>query len=185
MSRRGNTMRNFDTEDIKAAVSITDVVERYCGIHPARNGRVPCPFHNGQDNNMALYEDNGTYHCFVCGANGDVIRFVQDLFSVGFIQACKTLNEDFGLGLTIDRELTGFEKREMERKRKRREQQKEFGESAIEWRQENLEKAELLYITCDRILNEYNPKRIGKLTKLFIWACHNIASAENEYNKYK
>ena len=178
-------MVSFETDDIKQAVTIQDVVERYCGLHPARNGRVPCPFHNGKDNNMALYSDNN-YHCFVCGASGDQIKFVQTLFNTDFRTACKTLNEDFGLGLAIDRELTGFEKREMERKRRKREQRKEYVKSAAEWRQTELEKAELLYITCDKILTRMSPKQLGnKISPLWVWATHNIAQAEYQYSKFK
>lgn len=176
-------MANFDPEDIKSAVSVQDVAERYCGLHPARNGRVPCPFHHGDDNNLALY--GSSYYCFVCGAYGDTIKFVQDLFNTDFMTACKTINEDFGLGLAIDRELTGFEKREMEKKRKKREQEKDFGDSAQAWRSINLEKAELLYTTCDKILVRMNPKRLGKISPLWVWATHNIAQAEYEYQKFR
>ena len=178
-------MCNFDTDDIKRSVTIQDVVERYCGLHPARNGRVPCPFHNGKDNNMALYDDGG-FHCYVCNASGDQITFVMRLFNVDFMTACKMLNQDFGLGLAIDRELTGFEKREMERKRKQREQKKDYLDGAKEWRQTELEKAELLYITCDKILTRMSPKQLGnKISPLWVWATHNIAQAEYQYSKFK
>lgn len=178
-------MVSFDTDDIKQFVTIQDVVERYCGLHPARNGRVPCPFHNGKDNNMALYDD-GRYYCYVCGASGDQITFVRNMFNVDFITACKMLNQDFGLGLAIDRELTGFEKREMEKKRKQKQQLKEFVQNATKWRQIELEKAELLYVTCDKILTRMNPKKLGnKISPLWIWATHNIAAAEYYYNRFR
>ena len=176
-------MANFDPEDIKQSVSVKDVAERYCGLHPARNGRVPCPFHNGEDNNLAL-KDN-FYYCFVCHASGDQISFVQNILHVDFVTACKTINEDFGLGLAIDRELTGFEKREMERKRKEREQKREFGNEAKSWRDYEREKAELLFVTCDTILCRMSPRKVGKVTPLWTWATHNIAEAEHYYQKFR
>jgi len=185
-------MRNFDPDDIKSAVSVQDAVACYCGLHPARNGRVPCPFHNGQDNNLAFFgnddyhgDGNDHYYCFVCGASGDVIKFVQQMFNCNFMTACQTLNNDFGLGLVIDREPTEEEKRQAFLKRKKKEEMYAFMEQARKWKEFNREKYELLYITCDILLAQYNPNKLGKISPLWVWATHNIAAAEYEYNKYR
>lgn len=185
-------MRNFDPDDIRQSVSVQDVAERYCGLHPARNGRVPCPFHNGKDNNFAffgndLYKGDGNdhYYCFVCGATGDVIKFVQGVFNYDWKTACKTINDDFGLGLPIDRELTEAEKKEAARKRKKKQELYALMEQARTWKEINREKYELLYVTCDIILARMNPNKLGKVSPLWVWATHNIAAAEYEYQKYR
>ena len=74
-----------------------DVLQQY-GFPTARNGRIPCPLHNGKDNNFSY---KGQYFkCFVCGAGGSVIDFVMRLFDLTFRQAVLRINADFHLGLT-------------------------------------------------------------------------------------
>lgn len=183
---------NFDTNDIKSAVSVQDVAARYCDLHPKRGNRVPCPFHNGKDDNLSFYgnddyrgDGNDHYYCFVCHETGDVIKFVQTIFGTDFLTACKTINNDFGLGLAIDRKLSNSEKKEMERKRKKREQMINFMNEAMAWKVFNRDKAEMLYFACDTILTRFSPKQTGKITPLWVWATHNMGSAEFEYMKYK
>ena len=85
-------------------VTMSDVIGMYVpSVHPRRN-RIPCPIHNGEDYNMS-FNDYG-FCCFVCGAHGGVIRFVMDLFGVGFVEAIQKLNRDFCLGLPFDRKIT-------------------------------------------------------------------------------
>lgn len=68
------------------------------GFPTARNGRIPCPLHNGKDNNFSY---KGQYFkCFVCGEGGTVIDFVMKLFGLNFRQAVLRINSDFHLGLT-------------------------------------------------------------------------------------
>ena len=49
---------------------------------------------------MKLYDGQGGFHCFGCGASGSVIDFVMRLFDLNFRQAVLRLNADFQLGLT-------------------------------------------------------------------------------------
>ena len=68
------------------------------GFPTARNGRIPCPLHNGKDNNFSY---KGQYFkCFVCGEGGTVIDFVMKLFGLNFRQAVLRINSDFHLCLT-------------------------------------------------------------------------------------
>ena len=47
-----------------------------------------------------MYDGQGGFHCFACGAHGSVIDFVMRLFDLNFRQAVLRLNADFHLGLT-------------------------------------------------------------------------------------
>ena len=88
---------NNIAENIKQLISMEDVLQQY-GFPTARNGRIPCPLHNGKDNNFSY---KGQYFkCFVCGEGGTVIDFVMKLFDLNFRQAVLRLNADFQLGLT-------------------------------------------------------------------------------------
>lgn len=74
-----------------------DVLCHY-GFPTSINGRIPCPLHNGKDNNFS-YKDH-YFKCFVCGRGGSVIDFVMELFGINYRQAVLRINQDFSLGLT-------------------------------------------------------------------------------------
>lgn len=86
-------------DEIKERVKMPELVERY-GFEIQRGNRIPCPFHGGKNANLGLKDDY--CHCFKCGYSADVIKFVQDFFSVGFSDAVSKINEDFALGLSFD-----------------------------------------------------------------------------------
>jgi len=87
-------------EQIKELVTIPQALQMY-GFDEGRHRRIPCPIHGGKDSNFA-YTDS-VYHCWTCGAKGDVISFVMELHGIGFGQAITRLNADFNLGLTNER----------------------------------------------------------------------------------
>lgn len=104
-------MRDY-AEPIKSAVTMPMALSMY-GYPTPRYRRIPCPIHNGKDNNFA-YKDRH-FVCYVCGAQGDVITFVQKLFGLGFMDACRKIDKDFHLGLNIDGELSREEQERAER----------------------------------------------------------------------
>ena len=63
-------------------------------IHVGRNGMACCPFHNDKTPSMKL---DRRYHCFGCGADGDVIDFAAALYGLGKKEAAVQLAQDFGL----------------------------------------------------------------------------------------
>lgn len=89
---------------IRESLSMEDVAYRYVPHARIRNHRMPCPFHNGEDDNFALYEN--TYYCYVCHEHGDIFNFTQKILGVNFPDALKALNQDFGLNLPIEGKLT-------------------------------------------------------------------------------
>ena len=89
-------MVNYRSERIKAALDIDRVVSFY-GYEPNRQGFVSCPFHNERTASLKIYPNSNTFYCFGCGAGGDVIDFVRQLYGLDFKQACVRLEADFGL----------------------------------------------------------------------------------------
>ena len=63
-------------EAVKQSVTTRQAAEHY-GIHVGRNGMACCPFHNDKTPSMKL---DRRYHCFGCGADGDVIDFAAALY---------------------------------------------------------------------------------------------------------
>ena len=63
-------------EIVKSAVTTRQAAERY-GLEVRYNGMVLCPFH--EDRHPSLKVDE-RFHCFGCGASGDVIDFTSLLY---------------------------------------------------------------------------------------------------------
>ena len=80
-------------EQIKSAVSTKDAAIFY-GIRVSRNGMCCCPFH--PDRHPSMKVDN-RFHCFGCGADGDVINFVERLDGLVPIDAARKLASDFNI----------------------------------------------------------------------------------------
>ena len=79
---------------IKMAVSMKEAAEYY-GLEVNRGNMICCPFHN--DRHPSLYVTDDHYHCFACGAHGDVIDFVGKLFQLSPYDAARKLMADFHL----------------------------------------------------------------------------------------
>ena len=86
--------------DIRRILTAQQVAEFY-GFQVGRSGFIKCPFHaNDNTASLKLYDGEGGFHCFACGAHGSVIDFVMRLFDLNFRQAALRINADFHLGLT-------------------------------------------------------------------------------------
>ena len=85
---------------IKTTVPIADVVARYVRLNPAGERFVGrCPFHDDHDPSLVVYPRTNSFHCFGCGANGDVISFVRKIENVDFDSAVKRLAADYNIPL--------------------------------------------------------------------------------------
>ena len=56
-----------------------------------RRGWGLCPFHADRHPSMKINRDTQTFHCFSCGAHGDVIDFIRHLHNLSFKDALKSL----------------------------------------------------------------------------------------------
>lgn len=86
-------------QSIKQQVPIVDAAEAY-GIH-VQNKKALCPFHS--DTHPSLFFKDNFFKCFVCDAKGDVITLVSKLFNLTPMQAACRINEDYHLGLSIEK----------------------------------------------------------------------------------
>ncbi len=88
-------------ERIKAANELVSLLAER-GIETKRRGRVAvarCPFHEEKTASFTVTPSKGLYHCFGCGAAGDVIGFVTKYDKVGFATALERLARRAGLDL--------------------------------------------------------------------------------------
>lgn len=78
-------------EAVKQSITTRQAAE-YCGLSVNRSGKVACPFHKDRTPSMKV---DKRFHCFGCGADGDVIDFVAKFFDIGAKEAAGKLAEDF------------------------------------------------------------------------------------------
>lgn len=81
-------------ETVKAVVTVRQAAEYY-GLNVNRNGMACCPFH--KDRHPSLKLNKNYFYCFGCGAHGDVVDFVAQLFELSSYEAAKKLAYDFGI----------------------------------------------------------------------------------------
>lgn len=89
--------KNF-IEKVKSALNIVDVVEKF--VHLQKTGanfKGVCPFHDDHSPSMVVSPSRQTYHCFVCGASGDVVAFVQEHLNLSFIEALRWCANQAGI----------------------------------------------------------------------------------------
>ena len=82
------------SEEIKATYSMRDILTK-CGLPaPNRAGFCHCPFHKGdREPSMKIYDKD--FHCFACGANGDIFDFVSRFYDISFKDAFRMLGGDY------------------------------------------------------------------------------------------
>lgn len=73
------------------------------GLKIRRNNMVSCPFHNDRTPSMKV--DN-RFHCFGCGADGDVIDFVSRIFGISSLEAAQKIASDFGISYDVKSAVT-------------------------------------------------------------------------------
>src|SRR5215469_12727372 len=85
-------------DELRQRVSLAEVVGRRVKL--IRRGREftgLCPFHNEKTPSFSVVEDKGFYHCFGCGAHGDVIGFSMQAENLSFPEAVEQLARRAGL----------------------------------------------------------------------------------------
>ncbi|MEO7361732.1 MAG: DNA primase, partial [Gemmatimonadaceae bacterium] len=85
-------------ERVRDSADIVQIIGEWVKLKRAGNSyRGPCPFHNGKGPNFSVVPDKRMYHCFKCGENGDVIKFVQKKLGIDFTAAVKLVGEKSGI----------------------------------------------------------------------------------------
>ncbi|MBM3481870.1 MAG: DNA primase [Alphaproteobacteria bacterium] len=87
-------------DDIRARASLEAIVGRR--VRLVRRGRELtglCPFHQEKTPSFTVSDQKGFFHCFGCGAHGDVIGFTMRAEGLSFPEAVERLAHEVGLEL--------------------------------------------------------------------------------------
>lgn len=147
--------KNF-IEKVKSALNIVNVIETFTRLHKTgANYKGVCPFHDDHSPSMVVSPSRQTYHCFVCGASGDVISFVQNHLNISFMEALRWCANQAGIEFPT-KELTPEE----EAAYKKKEAQRIAIDAAAKFFQKNLGQAESFlslrgYSLSDKALTDF------------------------------
>ncbi|MCI5819597.1 MAG: CHC2 zinc finger domain-containing protein, partial [Acidaminococcus sp.] len=93
--------KGFDTnwlDELKYKNDIVEVISRYIPLQKKGSKYFGCcPFHHEKTASFCVNSGEQFYHCFGCGVSGDVIKFIREMESVDFMDACKILADRVGM----------------------------------------------------------------------------------------
>lgn len=85
-------------DELRSRISIADVVgAKVKLVKKGREYQGLCPFHNEKTPSFTVNEAKGFYHCFGCGAHGDIVKFEMDANGLPFMDALQKLAHQAGL----------------------------------------------------------------------------------------
>lgn len=92
---------------------IVSVMQSYVELkRSGSNYMCRCPFHNEKTPSCSVVPDKGYYHCFGCGAGGDVITFIKQIENLDYIEAVRFLAQRAGMPMPEDKDDGTAQKRQ-------------------------------------------------------------------------
>ncbi len=103
-------------EEVRSANDIVDVVSDYVRLQKKGNTYLGlCPFHNEKTPSFSVSRNKQIYHCFGCGAGGNVITFLMQYDNDTFQEALETLAQRAGIELP-KQEITAKARQEADKR---------------------------------------------------------------------
>ena len=135
-------------EEIRTNNDIVDVISKYVTLkRSGRNFFGLCPFHKEKSPSFAVSPDKQIFHCFGCGAGGNVIHFISKIEGLDFKDTLELLANRANI------ELPTLENSEDDKTAKLKSKVYEINKIAAEFYHENL------YKPTSKMAQEYIKKR--------------------------
>jgi DNA primase len=102
---------------VKQQADIVRVVGEYVRLKKSGQNFVGlCPFHSEKTPSFAVHPVKQIYHCFGCGAGGDVFKFLMEMDKSDFPEAVRAVAEKCGIAIPQPRERSPEERREQQQR---------------------------------------------------------------------
>lgn len=99
-------------EEIRSRNDIVDVVSGYVRLQKKGSSHWGlCPFHNEKSPSFSVNGERQMFHCFGCGAGGNVYTFIMNYENYSFPEAVKLLAQRAGVSLPEPDESEDAKKR--------------------------------------------------------------------------
>jgi len=93
-------------EEIQTRTDIVEVISHYIPLKKAGgNFNALCPFHNEQTPSFIVSPSKQIFHCFGCGAGGNIFGFIMQYEHLDFVEAVKLLAERAGIVIPDNKEI--------------------------------------------------------------------------------
>jgi DNA primase len=95
-------------DQIRNALDISDVIGSYIQVKRAGNSsKALCPFHKEKTPSFTINPARQAFHCFGCGAGGDVFKFIMLYENVDFPTSLKLMASRAGIAVQFDESHSG------------------------------------------------------------------------------
>jgi len=90
-----NSLARNQSQLDKTDINVVEIIGAYVDLRKAGRQYIGlCPFHQEKTPSFYVHPDRG-FHCWGCGAKGDVIRFVREIEGISFREAIDRLGVDY------------------------------------------------------------------------------------------
>ena len=85
--------------DVKQQADIVRIVGEYVKLRKAgaQNYSGLCPFHGEKTPSFSVHAGRQFFHCFGCGASGDIFSFIQKIENITFPEAVRSVAQKLGI----------------------------------------------------------------------------------------
>jgi len=85
-------------DELRIRLSLSDIIGgRMKLVRAGREFKGCCPFHNESTPSFTVNNEKGFYHCFGCGAHGDIVNFIMQHDNLPFMEAVEHLAMQAGV----------------------------------------------------------------------------------------
>ncbi|MBN2030257.1 DNA primase [bacterium] len=89
-------------QEIREATDIVELISQYATLKKKGKSFMGlCPFHTEKTPSFSVDPIRGFYHCFGCGAGGNVFTFIMQMERVSFPEAVRSLAEKAGIQIPV------------------------------------------------------------------------------------
>lgn len=135
-------------EEVRNSNDIVDIISQYVVLkRSGRNYFGLCPFHKEKSPSFSVSPDKQIFHCFGCGAGGNVFHFISKIENVNFTESMQILSDRAGIV------LPALDSKEDSKKQFLKSKVYEINEVAAQFYHENL------YKPTSKIAQDYVKKR--------------------------
>ena len=104
-------------DEIRTSNDIVDIISQYVTLkRSGRNYFGLCPFHKEKSPSFSVSPDKQIFHCFGCGAGGNVIHFISKIEGLDFRESLDLLAERAGIILPTDTSVEDTKRQELKSK---------------------------------------------------------------------